>query len=119
METIIVNQETIAKALKKADNGEDLTEEDKIILRNNTSPVNQDTRPRIYKRNRFGGIYTDLGNWNYSDFFYRTPSAYGETVRSKLVNFGEALKSISENPGIALLVSCKKPAVYQLYQGDE
>ena len=63
---VTINNETIAKVLKKIDDGEPLTKEDKIILQNTDEPVKINTEflPKIYTRSRATGYMTDLGNWN-------------------------------------------------------
>lgn len=118
-EKIIVTKETVAEVMKKIDNDEELTTKDKIILQNNPEPINMDDKPRIYKKNRFAGEYTDLGNWNYGNFFDCNPSAYGQTVREKLKQFGQAIANISDNPRIGLFVKSKSPAIFKLYDSRE
>ena len=115
MEKIIVNEETVAKVLKKIEDNEKLTAEDKAILQNDDTPVKLDTSfmPKIYMRSRATGYMTDFGNWNETNQWVIQDRA---SINSLINDFAPALNALFKR-GQGLFVGGH--FLYKLYPHPE
>jgi len=115
MEKIIVNEETIAKVLKKIEDNEKLTVDDKVILQNTDTPVklNTSNMPKIYMRSRATGYTTDFGNWNETNQWVIQDRA---SINSLINDFAPALNALFKRGQGLLVGGC---FLYKLYPHPE
>lgn len=111
---IIIDEESVAKALKKIDDGEELTQEDKIILRDNPNPIKLIGRPQIITRARNGGLSTEWGYWN-DQYMLRPGTTAGEKA---LINWFLYLNDNIFDTNQCLMVSGKR-LILHIYHNDD